>query len=48
MKFVTKKQEQTDTLRKLDEKIDAIEEETTAITKAYSNSKPRYAFLLLL
>lgn len=27
MKFVTKKQEQIDTLYKLDEKIDAIEEE---------------------
>jgi hypothetical protein len=32
VKFVTKKQEQIDTLHKLDEKIDAIEEERTATT----------------
>jgi hypothetical protein len=32
MKFVTKKQEQIDTLHKLDEKIDTIEEEATATT----------------
>jgi hypothetical protein len=32
MKFVTKKQKQIDTLHKLDEKIDAIEEERIATT----------------
>jgi hypothetical protein len=32
MKFVTKKQEQIDTLHKLDEEIDAIEEGTTVNT----------------
>lgn len=45
MKFVTKKREQIVTLHKLDEKIDTIEEETTATTNvqtAYSNSKPQY------
>jgi hypothetical protein len=34
MKFVTKKQEQIGTLHKLDEKIDAIEEEATATTNS--------------
>ncbi|HJY09818.1 MAG TPA: hypothetical protein VJ250_02635 [Nitrososphaeraceae archaeon] len=32
VKFVTKKQEQIDTLHKLDEKIDSIEEERTVTT----------------
>jgi hypothetical protein len=47
VQFVTKKQEQIDTLHKLDEKIEAKKKQLLLQT-AYSNSNPRYAFVLLL